>query len=193
MTNLFLIRHAESDLNIKDQYSRPLTSKGEIDSINLINLFKNIDVDALYTSPYKRSIDTIKHIAEIKNKKIIISENLCERRIGSWVPDFFEYSKKQWNDFNYKLEGGESLAGTQDRIISNINEILIDHQNQNILIGTHCSALCMIINKFDPDFGYDDFLKIVDKMPYIIKLEFNGENYIKREIIEFISEYDMIS
>jgi len=193
MTNLFLIRHAESDYNIKDQYSRPLTAKGDIDSINLVNLFKKIPVDAIYSSPFKRSIDTLKHIADIKNKKILTSDKLRERKIGCWVNDFLEYSKKQWLDFNYKLEGGESLTETQNRNISMVTEILAAHQNQNIVIGTHCTALSAIINRYEPDFGYDDFLKIADKMPFIFKLEFNGDCYIKKEVIEFTSEYDMIS
>ena len=37
-----------------------------------------------------------------------------------------------------------------------------------------------VLNYFDPGFGCDDFLRIIDWMPYIIELDFEGTRYLTR-------------
>ena len=38
----------------------------------------------------------------------------------------------------------------------------------------HGTALSVILNYYDPDFGCQDFLRIIDWMPYVIELDFEG-------------------
>ncbi|MDA3885233.1 MAG: histidine phosphatase family protein [Candidatus Delongbacteria bacterium] len=177
MTNLYFVRHAKSDFSIEDELIRPLTEKGFKDSEKLLKLFKDISIDYFYSSPYVRSIDTIKPLAKQRDKEIIVREDLRERNIGMWLDDFFKFSKKQWDNFDYKIENGESLLETQRRNVSEINKILNKHKNENIVIGTHGTALCTIINYFQPEIGYDCFLSIVDKMPIILKVVFDGNEF----------------
>lgn len=40
------------------------------------------------------------------------------------------------------------------------------------MIGTHGTALSTILNFYDNSFGCEDFLRIIDWMPYIIELDF---------------------
>jgi 2,3-bisphosphoglycerate-dependent phosphoglycerate mutase len=187
MTNLFFIRHAESDLKIKDDFSRSLTEKGLNDSKRLPLIFKYLKIDYFYSSPYIRSIDTIKYLANSHNSDIIKIENFRERTIGKWLDDFDDfmaYSRKQWNDFNYKLTGGESLKEVQARNIAEINKLLEKHIDQNIVIGTHGTAMSTILNYYDADYGYDDYLHIAKIMPYIIRLEFKNNKYIGSSVFD---------
>ncbi len=97
-----------------------------------------------------------------------------ERKItNGWIENFETYSKNQWLDFNYKFSDGESLKEVQDRNIRALNDILSNHENQTICIGTHGTSLSTIINYYHQSFGYDDFLEIESLMPWIVKCEFN--------------------
>ena len=96
--------------------------------------------------------------------------------------------KKRWNDFNYHEEGGESLQMVQDRNIEVLFEILDNHKNENIIIGTHGTALSTILNYFDIEFLCDEFLRIIDYMPYIIRLDFEDRECVGKEEILIIEK-----
>ena len=82
--------------------------------------------------------------------------------------------RKRWADHNYHEEGGESIAMVQKRNIEALNEILSDNTDKDIVIGTHGTALSTILNFYDNNFGCEDFLRIIDWMPYIIELDFES-------------------
>ena len=70
------------------------------------------------------------------------------------------------------------FAMVQKRNIEALNKILLDNPNQAIVIGTHGTALSTILNFYDDSFGCDDFLRIIDWMPYIIELDFEGNHLV---------------
>ena len=110
-------------------------------------------------------------------KEIITDERLREREKG---PDgtITECSRNDGADHNYHEEGGESIAMVQKRNIEALNEILSDNTDKDIVIGTHGTALSTILNFYDNSFGCEDFLRIIDWMPYIIELDFKGDKLV---------------
>jgi 2,3-bisphosphoglycerate-dependent phosphoglycerate mutase len=183
-TIIYFIRHAQPDYSIKDEM-RPLTIEGSEKSMDLIKIFTNINIDYAYSSPYKRSIQTLEPIAQSKKLKISIVNNFHEIVKGNdWIEDFTEYYKNLWNDFSYKLNGGESLSEVQERNIKELEKILVNNKEKSIIIGTHGTALSTIINYYDSTFVYEKFLEIADKTPYIMKFQFNNGEYIMREEIK---------
>ena len=86
--------------------------------------------------------------------------------------------KKRWDDHNYHEENGESIAMVQKRNIEALNEILATNLDKEIVIGTHGTALSSILNFYDNSFGCEDFLRIIDWMPYIIELDFDGNDFV---------------
>jgi 2,3-bisphosphoglycerate-dependent phosphoglycerate mutase len=178
MTRLIFIRHAESDYSVKDDYSRPLTKSGMLAARKIPELFANTHIDQFYCSPYIRSINTIQYLADQCQKEITLSADLQERKIGIWVEDFSKYSQRQWDDFSYKIENGESLSDVQQRNIKQVNEILNHHQNQTVVIGTHGTALCTILNYYNPECHFEYFQSIAKKMPLFIELQFEGTTFV---------------
>lgn len=87
---IFFVRHAEPDLSVRDDMLRPLTEKGRADAKLITEAFKDKNIRAVYSSPYKRAYDRY------------------------------------------------------------------------------------IINYYNPDFGYEGFMSIIDKMPYILCFKFKG-------------------
>jgi len=184
-TNIYFVRHAEPDFSIKDDMMRPLTDKGMADTKRVTKALKNRNIKAIYSSPYKRAYDTVKDLAEATDLEINIVEDFRERKVGNvWVDDFTAYSRKQWADFDYKLEHGESLREVQKRNITALYDILKNNLGRNVVVGSHGTALSTIINYFNPDFGYDDFWSIVDKMPYILCFKFKNMEFIGMEEVE---------
>ena len=54
--------------------------------------------------------------------------------------------------------------------------VLRNNQEKNIVIGTHGTALSSIMNYYKPEFGCNDFLRIIDWMPYIVEMDFEGNH-----------------
>ncbi|MBW5446216.1 histidine phosphatase family protein [Cohnella sp. CFH 77786] len=184
MTSLYFVRHAESDLSVREDAIRPLTKKGREDAKKVTEALKERNITAVYSSPYRRTIDTVKDISEYLGLEITLVHDLRERKVGEWVDDFRAFAASQWNDFDFKLGNGESLREVQKRNVSALYQILDANPGKNVMIGTHGTALSTILNHFRPDFGLDDFLAIADKMPYIECIQFEGNKVTSIREIE---------
>lgn len=187
MTKIYFVRHSKPDFNIKDDLTRPLTEEGLKICERVTEFLMDKDVDIIFSSPYKRAVDTIKDFAERSHLHINIVEDFRERKVDSgWIEDFNAFSKKQWTNFDYKMSDGESLSEVQKRNIDALHKILKENENKNIVIGTHGTALSTIINYYDKSFDYSQFERIKDCMPFIVCIEFEGVRPVK--IMEFLIE-----
>lgn len=169
-TVIYFVRHAEPNYQNYDDFSRELTAKGVSDSLRLVKHFSKVELAAIYSSPYKRAIDTVQSVADDHQLEIITDYDLRERKISNdWISNFNAYSKQQWIDFDFKLDDGESLQETQDRNLKAVNDIISNHCNQNIIIATHATALTTILNYYDDNFDYEYFNMIKDEFPFAVK------------------------
>lgn len=177
MTKVFFVRHAQPERSWRETRTRPLTEEGKKDSNIVFEFFKDRNVDVFYCSPYKRSIDTIASTAAFFEKKIIIEERLRERVGGSdgHKPGMYQ---KRWANHDYHEDGGESIAMVQKRNIEVLHKILLENPDKEIVVGTHGTALSAILNFYDDNFGCEDFLRILNWMPYIVELDFEGKSLI---------------
>jgi 2,3-bisphosphoglycerate-dependent phosphoglycerate mutase len=125
--------------------------------------------------------------AKNANLKIYTDERLRERQKGDGGNNHGMFQKR-WADFNFHEQGGESLAMVQRRNMDALFDILANHKDKNIVVGTHGTALSTILNYYNPSFGCEDFLRIIDFMPYIIRLDFDGETFIKQEELLIIEK-----
>ncbi|WP_310604576.1 histidine phosphatase family protein [Anaerosporobacter sp.] len=177
MTEVYFVRHAEPNYNNHDDLTRELSLKGLEDRTLVTQFLNDKNIDIVLSSPYKRAIDTIKEFADSHDLQIELIQDFRERRVDSgWIEDFQAFSKKQWEDFEYKLSDGENLREVQDRNIAALKQNLERYKGKNIVVGSHGTALSTIINYFDPSFGYDDFERIKTLMPWVVRFTFeNGE------------------
>lgn len=181
MTKVFFVRHAQPIYTWKDDRTRPLTDEGLNDSKQVTEKLKTAEIDCLYSSPYKRSFDTISDCAAFYGMQIITDERLRERQCGDKGNAGLELLRKRWVNFDFHEEGGECLKSVQNRNIAVLSDILVNEADNNIVVGTHGTALSTILNYYDSTFGCDDFLRIIDYTPYIIRLDFNGYECIGKE------------
>lgn len=176
MTSVYFVRHAQPDGTWLDDRTKPLTTLGLKERQKVTFLLSKIPIDVFFSSPYKRSIDTISECAESFNMVIHTDERFRERQSGinGYAIDLLE---KRWRDFDFCEEEGESLNSVQLRNIEALSEVLCAYKNNNIVIGTHGTALSTILNYFDSSFDCEDFKRIWHCMPYIVRLDFENNYY----------------
>ena len=176
MTGVFFVRHAEPNYDNHDDMLRELSPKGLADRSKVTDFLSSKDIDVVLSSPFKRAVDTVKDFADSKGLSIEIVDDFRERRVDSvWIDDFSAFSRRQWDDFSYKLSDGECLKEVQERNIRALNEVLSRYSGKNIVIGSHGTALSTVINYYDPSFGFADFDKIRFVMPWIVEFVFDDK------------------
>ncbi len=174
MTKVYFVRHAQTDYSHEDDRTRPLTSEGETDRSLVLEILRDRKIDVFYCSPYLRSMETIRETAEYYGLEIHTDERLREREKGIGGNEHGLF-RKRWDNHDFCEEGGESIAMAQRRNIEALKEILEKNKDKKIVIGTHGTALSTIFNYYNPEFGCNDFLRIIDWMPYIVEVDFEGQ------------------
>lgn len=183
MTIVYFVRHAHSTYS-PDEYNRPLSSKGLHDALQITDCLKDQQIIAVYSSPYKRAVETVQGIADWHGIQIRVLEGLKERILASGVlADFEDAMYRVWNDPAFAHEGGESNIAAQKRALPSFQAILLQNENNHIIIGTHGNILTLILNAFDPAIGFAFWKEL--KMPDIIKAEFDQLKLVDLERIDF--------
>jgi len=188
MTNVYFVRHAEPDFNIHDDITRPLTVKGKMDAKLVSMYLRDKEIHEVLSSPFLRAIDTVKDFADEVGFSIKIIQDFRERKVDSvWIEDFVSFTRKQWEDFDFKLSDGESLREVQNRNINALNKVLRLYKGKNIVIGTHGTALSTIINYYQKTYGYNDFEKMRMLMPWIVKMQFMNDECLNVSKIDILN------
>lgn len=186
MTTVYFIRHAQSDSSVHDPFLRLLTEKGLRDRSLVTNFLHDKDITFAFSSPYKRAVDTIKEFTDRNGVEIKIMDDLREHQTISdhyCDADYFPFIQQYWKNKNYKVLGDESIADLQNRTICALKKIVKECKDNNIIIGTHGMALSSVLNYYDKTYEYQDFLSMVKKKPWIVKMTFH---LFKNPQIEYI-------
>ena len=188
MTEIYFVRHAEPNYKNHDDASRELTEKGLRDCALVTAFLKDKNISAVFSSPYKRAVDTVQPFADEMHLPVYTDPDFRERRVDSvWIEDFESFSRQQWADFDYRLTDGETLRTVQTRNYAALNRILKDHAEEAVAVGSHGTALSTLIRYFDPTYGFDDFKAIQKLMPWIVRFIFDGTTCVS------ITEYDLFT
>lgn len=192
MTTVYFIRHAQSARGDFEDRNRPLTEEGLCDTKQVTAALRDKNITHILSSPYKRTLQTVADLSQTLGLSPETDEDFRERSAGSWRGDnFLAFIEQQWADFSYHIMDGECLADVQKRNIAALNRALKKYSGEVIAIATHGTALSTIINYYKPEFDFQSFMRIVDFMPYIVKLEFDGERFVSfEEIMHIHKPYD---
>jgi len=158
---LFLVRHGETawnrDKRIQGARSNtPLNQSGFEQADRLANLLRQEGLDAAYSSPLKRAMDTAQVIA--KECRIPLSvvpefreidagelDGLTTREMGSRYATFWE----DWSqgDPSTRLPSGESLEELQNRAWWAVERILERHVDGAAVMVAHMFTNMVVIAK----------------------------------------------
>lgn len=175
MTKVFFVRHARPNCNNHDDLTRELSPEGLRDRVLVTRFLTERGIGAVLSSPYRRAVDTVAQFAQGAGLEIQLDADFRERRVdGAWIEDFDAFCRRQWADFDYKLSDGETLREVQERNIRALERVLETHADQTVAIGSHGTALSTVIHYYDRSFGYAEFERIRDLMPWVVEFTFEG-------------------
>ncbi|NHN33395.1 histidine phosphatase family protein [Paenibacillus agricola] len=159
-TTIYMVRHAESPFTFGQERERGLSPEGFVEAKRVAQLFTDIDVHYIVSSPYARAQQTIQHIAEQKSLPIIEFEELAERsimglnHIAAWDV-LYEAIRQSFDDKDFALEGGETTRSAQQRAVPILEKLLEEQRGNTVVIGTHGNMMTIIMNHYDPSYGFD--------------------------------------
>jgi 2,3-bisphosphoglycerate-dependent phosphoglycerate mutase len=81
MQKLILVRHAEPIMPGTagfDEYTRPLTAKGLTDAQALVLQLEHWQIDAVYSSPMLRAVQTVQGLAQARGLEVKTHSDLYE-------------------------------------------------------------------------------------------------------------------
>ena len=140
MTTVYFVRHAQSDASVQDPFLRPLTEQGLRDRRLVTEFLSGREVAALFSSPYKRAVDTLADFAEKRGLPVQTVEDFREHEtISDSYPDenYFPFIQKYWEDPAYKVPGDESLEELQQRNVRALERVLEAYPGKAVAIATH--------------------------------------------------------
>ena len=159
MTKLILVRHGETERNSgarlqggKSDLS--LNDRGRKQARYLGLALKDEKLEAVYSSPLKRALDTAEAISAHHLLKVQTDPALAEIDMGfidgldlaqvkESQPDFW----KRWReeDYSVALPGGESVRQVQQRAWGAVQGIISRHREGSVVIVSHAIALQTVI------------------------------------------------
>jgi len=153
MSALYLVRHAHADWTPDE--GRPLSARGCADAQRVADLLQPFPISAVYSSPFRRALDTVVPLAARLGLPIHEIDDLCERELGTApTGSFVAAVKATWEDPTLAFPGGESNAAAQRRGVAVIQGLLDRHPGGQIVAGTHGNLLVLILQHFDPSIGF---------------------------------------
>ena len=126
---LYLLRHAESaPTPDTPEPDWPLSETGEKQAHALAERLAGRRIAAVYSSPYRRAVETVRPFAQARGLPIRTDERLRERRLtDQWLDDHQAAVRRVWSDFDLALPGGESSAAAQKRVVASVGDLQTRH------------------------------------------------------------------
>lgn len=156
--------------------------KNTLASMGLSTQFmKDKKVDVVFSAPEAKAIQMVRSFAMQLNTSAYVLDELRDVTINSDDTEFV--IRHMFRDDNYHISGGESYNGIQERMIDALQMMVNDYANKTVVVNSHAFPISTVIEYFDSTFGYEDYCKVSEKSPYIVKLEFNGETCLSMEDI----------
>jgi broad specificity phosphatase PhoE len=148
MTKLILARHGETVWNVEKIYRGRtdvnLDEVGIKQAELLGNYLSNWELEAIYSSPLRRALDTANIIARYQQPSVHIADGLIDFDYGEWQSLSEQEAKRlypalhnEWhnNPHTVKMPGGESLEDVRSRAIEVVNDVVSRYQGSVILVS----------------------------------------------------------
>lgn len=138
MTTIYMIRHAEAEGNlyriVQGQHNSFITPRGHRQIACLAERFKDVQLDALYSSDLRRTVTTAGAITKYHALEMQLTERLREINLGVCegmsFGDMYKFDPVQMDNFNndpaqWRAPGAETFAECTERIVSAVTEIAV--------------------------------------------------------------------
>lgn len=174
MKQLIIIRHCQAEGQHKDS---PLTQSG-VNQAHRLAAFLNeqpIKLDRIISSPFMRTIETIKPYADEHNISIEQDRRLQERILSDEpIDDWIDVLETSFSDLDFQLPGGESSNDALKRGLEVLHQALEDAEHEHIAIVTHGNLLTLLLSQFEKEFGFVNWKMLTTPDVFVIQKEADG-------------------
>jgi probable phosphoglycerate mutase len=201
-TRIFLVRHGATQLTAEDRFSGAvgvdLSEEGRQQAARLGERMSHEDIQAIYTSPLSRTMETARIIAGPCELTPIPVDALREISHGRWegltrgevearFPE--EYAAWEEDPFTSAPDGGESGVAVLARALPAIRMIVTRHPSERVVIVSHKATIRILLSSllgFDAR-GYRDRL---DQAPACLNvLDFRDPVHVRLMLFNDTSHY----
>jgi broad specificity phosphatase PhoE len=148
VTTILLARHGETDWNLDGRFQGhadpPLNRTGRSQAVELSVQLMPVELEAVYSSPLLRALETAEVVAASHGLEPIPVEELREVDVGSWsgltraeVEERFPEQYARWLDYGQGWEDGETYEAMGKRAVAALLEIAGEHDGRRVLAVTH--------------------------------------------------------
>jgi probable phosphomutase (TIGR03848 family) len=162
MPLLLLIRHGENDFvktgKLPGQVAGiHLNERGQKQAEALGEALKDVPIDAIYSSPLERAIETATPIAEARKLQIITETDLMDTDVGSWQGKSLKVLRhtKVWGivqkaPSRFRFPDGESFVESQARYVRALERMIKAHNKPRdiIVVVFHADPIKLVVSHF---------------------------------------------
>ncbi len=192
---IYLVRHAESEFNIKGLHQHDevsLSKTGKKQAILLKKRLSKIPFDVIISSPAKRTKETVEIINKEFKKEIIFNNLIIERKMPTELIGKYHLGKeserirklrrKNSNNKNWHYSDEENYLEYKERI-QKFYQYLNKLDKENVLIISHAGPIRMLLflimfrnKEFDPEFyfKFNELFRVVNTGITVCEKENNG-------------------
>ena len=158
MTEIYLIRHTQAEGNLyhmmQGHWDGDITALGAKQIDALAERFRDVPIDALYSSDLSRTRMTAGAITKYHELPMRLDTRLREMNVGNWEGVFFADAMRAdptiFHDFiiepeKFKRETAETYFELRDRMVAAVNDIAEAHPDQCVAVVSHGLALRALI------------------------------------------------
>jgi alpha-ribazole phosphatase len=156
-TQLYLIRHGETELNTTGVYygwtDCCMSEKGIAQAEDLADILQNISFDAVISSSLNRAVVTAAIVSGYKPDTIIKDDRLRELNFGDWEglhrSEVTKRNREEWEKWssdwiNTAPPKGESFFEMYSRVRRSIEDILDRYKGKRVLVVSHQGTMRII-------------------------------------------------
>ncbi len=154
MTTIYMIRHAEAEGNlyriVQGQRNSFITPRGHRQIAFLAERFKNVPLDALYSSDLRRTVTTAGAITKYHALDMQLTPRLREISLGVCegmsFGDMYKFDPVQMDNFNndpdkWRAPKAETFAECTERIVSAVRDIAEANEGKTVAVVSHGMAI----------------------------------------------------
>lgn len=155
---VLLIRHGQTDYNrehrLQGVMQNPLNQRGRDQAACVARYLKGVSIDALYTSPILRALETAETIGKQIGLAPRSDERLREIEFGIFegltfaeVERRFPVAHRNWSTgyLAYKAPQGESRQDVQRRMRAAWDDLTVSSDHKSIALVSHGSAIAIFL------------------------------------------------
>jgi 2,3-bisphosphoglycerate-dependent phosphoglycerate mutase len=170
-TTIYLIRHAHAEW--REDERRRLSSDGVKAAQLVAERLADQPIAAVYTSPSRRSIETVEPLARLLGLRPVVEPDLRERELPAVPSDEFEaLVREAWSSPDQAPRGGESNVRAQARGLAVVRTVVAHHVGSQVVLATHGNLLALVLNGLDRKFAYEFWRRL--SFPDIYQLTLAG-------------------